>query len=67
MANILAEVIVRFTDDAAQCCKTRWIFYRCRDYSAKKDEVKESIESAGFEIEETLQMEDWVAFIAKRK
>ena len=33
----------------------------------KKDEVKESIESAGFEIEETVQMEDWVAFIAKRK
>ena len=33
----------------------------------KKDEVKESIESAGFEIEETVQMEDWIAFIAKRK
>ena len=33
----------------------------------KKDEVKESIESAGFQIEETVQMEDWVAFIAKRK
>ena len=33
----------------------------------KKDQVKESIESVGFEIEETLRMEDWVAFIAKRK
>ena len=33
----------------------------------KKDEVKDAIDSAsGLTIEETIEMEDWVAFIAKK-
>ena len=67
VANILAEVIVRFTDDAAQCLKPGGYFITAGIIQQKKDEVKESIESAGFQIEETVQMEDWVSFIAKRK
>ncbi|MFP3489662.1 50S ribosomal protein L11 methyltransferase, partial [Staphylococcus sp. SIMBA_130] len=34
--------------------------------TAKKQEVKQSILEQGLEIEETLQMEDWVAFIARK-
>lgn len=67
VANILAEVIVRFTDDAAKCLKQGGYFIAAGIIGQKKDEVKDSIEKSGFEIEETLQMEDWVAFIAKRK
>ncbi len=67
VANILAEVIVRFTDAAAQCLKPGGYFITAGIIQQKKDEVKESIESAGFQIEETVQMEDWVSFIAKRK
>ena len=67
VANILAEVIVRFTDAAAQCLKPGGYFITAGIIQQKKDEVKESIEAAGFQIEETLQMEDWVSFIAKRK
>jgi ribosomal protein L11 methyltransferase len=32
----------------------------------KKDQVKEGLIQAGFEITETILMEDWVAIIAKR-
>jgi ribosomal protein L11 methyltransferase len=65
VANILAEVIVRFTDAAAQCLKPGGYFITAGIIQQKKEEVKESIEAAGFQIEETVQMEDWVSFIAK--
>ena len=67
VANILAEVILRFTDDVAKTVKPGGYFIAAGIIQQKKDQVKESIETAGFEIEETLRMEDWVAFIAKRK
>ncbi|WP_338451566.1 50S ribosomal protein L11 methyltransferase [Niallia oryzisoli] len=67
VANILAEVILRFTDDAYKCVKEGGYFITAGIIQQKKDQVKSSIEEAGFEIEETLYMEDWVAFIAKKK
>jgi len=67
VANILAEVILRFTDDVAKTVKPGGYFIAAGIIQQKKDQVKESIETAGFDIEETLRMEDWVAFIAKRK
>jgi ribosomal protein L11 methyltransferase len=67
VANILAEVILRFTDDVAKTVKPGGYFIAAGIIQQKKDQVKESIETAGFEIVETLRMEDWVAFIAKRK
>jgi ribosomal protein L11 methyltransferase len=67
VANILAEVILRFTDHVAKTVKPGGYFIAAGIIQQKKDQVKESIETAGFDIEETLRMEDWVAFIAKRK
>lgn len=67
VANILAEVIVRFTDDAAKCLKQGGYFITAGIIQQKKDVVKESLEAAGFQIEETLQIEDWISFIAKKK
>ena len=67
VANILAEVILRFTEDVAKTVKPGGYFIAAGIIQQKKDQVKESIEAAGFDIEETLSMEDWVAFIAKRK
>ncbi|MGG3738864.1 50S ribosomal protein L11 methyltransferase [Aeribacillus pallidus] len=66
VANILAEVILRFTDDVAKTVKPGGYFISSGIIQQKKQEVKEAIEKAGFEIEETLIMEDWVAFIAKK-
>ena len=67
VANILAEVILRFTEEAANTVKQGGYFITSGIIAAKKDQVKEAIEKAGFDIIETLLMEDWVALIAKRK
>jgi ribosomal protein L11 methyltransferase len=67
VANILAEVIIRFTDDVARIVKPGGSFIASGIIQQKKDLVKEAIKEAGFEISETITMEDWVAIIAKRK
>nr|WP_251025922.1 50S ribosomal protein L11 methyltransferase [Bacillus sp. ISL-47] len=66
VANILAEVILRFTDDVASVVKEGGYFIASGIIQQKKQEVRDAIAGAGFEIEETIQMEDWVAIVAKR-
>ncbi|WML40612.1 50S ribosomal protein L11 methyltransferase [Neobacillus sp. OS1-2] len=66
VANILAEVIVRFTDDVANVVKPGGTFIASGIIQQKKDLVKEALVAAGFDIIETILMEDWVAIIAKR-
>ncbi|WP_077214027.1 50S ribosomal protein L11 methyltransferase [Bacillus dakarensis] len=66
VANILAEVILRFTEDAARLVKKNGYFITSGIIQQKKQEVKDAILSAGFVMVETIQMEDWVAFIAKK-
>ncbi|MCM3765337.1 50S ribosomal protein L11 methyltransferase [Neobacillus niacini] len=66
VANILAEVIVRFTDDAARVVKPGGFFITSGIIQPKKDLVKEALIASGFEIVETILMEDWVAIISKR-
>jgi ribosomal protein L11 methyltransferase len=67
VANILAEVILRFTDDAARVVKPGGCFITSGIINAKKDLIKDDLIRAGFTIEETLVMEDWVAIIARKK
>ena len=66
VANILAEVILRFTEDVGRVVKPGGHFIASGIIQQKKNQVKDAIMEAGFTIEETLVMEDWVAFIAKR-
>jgi ribosomal protein L11 methyltransferase len=66
VANILAEVIVRFTDKAAEIIKPGGYFITSGIILQKKQEVQDSLLQAGFEIIETMVMEDWVALIAKK-
>ena len=66
VANILAEVIMRFTDDVAKVVKPNGYFIASGIIQPKKEDVKNAIITSGFTIEETIQMEDWVALIAKR-
>ena len=58
---------MRFTDDVATGLKTGGYFISSGIISAKKNDVKEALIQSGFEIVETMTMEDWVAFIAKKK
>lgn len=67
VANILAEVIMRFTEDAAKLVKKGGYFITSGIIQQKKQEVKDAILSAGFVMVESIQMEDWVAFIAKKE
>ncbi|WML47467.1 50S ribosomal protein L11 methyltransferase [Neobacillus sp. PS3-34] len=67
VANILAEVILRFTDDVARVVKEKGYFIASGIIQQKKELVKDALIQTGFEIEETILMEDWVALIAKRK
>ncbi|GAJ38122.1 ribosomal protein L11 methyltransferase [Parageobacillus caldoxylosilyticus NBRC 107762] len=66
VANILAEIILRFVDDAYRLLEKDGYFITSGIIQAKKQEVKDGLRAAGFVIEETLVMEDWVAFIAKK-
>ena len=66
VANILAEIIMRFTDDVGKVVKPGGYFIASGIIQPKKEDVKNAIIASGFTIEETIQMEDWVALIAKR-
>ncbi|MGM0752230.1 MAG: 50S ribosomal protein L11 methyltransferase [Bacillota bacterium] len=66
VANILAEIILRFTKDAFELVKPGGFFITSGIIQPKKQEVRDALESAGFIIEEIMVMEDWVAIIAKK-
>ena len=66
VANILAEVILRFTKDVARVIKPGGHFIASGIIQQKKDLVRDALVEDGFEITETILMEDWVAIIAKR-
>lgn len=65
-ANILAEIILQFTEDAYRILEDNGLFITSGIILNKKNEVKDGLIKAGFEILETMVMEDWVAFIAKK-
>jgi ribosomal protein L11 methyltransferase len=67
VANILAEVILRFTDDVARVVRPEGYFIASGIIQKKKDQVIDALISVGFSIAETIMMEDWVAIIAKKK
>ena len=66
VANILAEIIMTFTNDAFSIVKPGGYFVTSGIIGAKKEDVKNTLIDSGFVIEEVLMMEDWVAIIAKR-
>lgn len=66
VANILAEIILSFTNDAFTIVKPGGLYVTSGIIGAKRDDVKAALEASGFVIEEVLMMEDWVAIIARR-
>ncbi|KMJ55376.1 ribosomal protein L11 methyltransferase [Bacillus sp. LL01] len=65
VANILAEVIVQFVQDAAAILKPGGAFITSGIIKRKKQEVKDALVGAGFTIEEVVEMDDWVAIISR--
>jgi ribosomal protein L11 methyltransferase len=66
VANILAEVILRFTDDVYRLLKKDGYFIASGIILQKKEEVKEALISSGLEIVEIVQMEDWISITARK-
>lgn len=66
VANILAEIIMTFTDDAFSIVKEGGLFITSGIIATKKDDVRNSLQQSGFEIEEVMMMEDWVTIISKK-
>jgi ribosomal protein L11 methyltransferase len=66
VANILAEIIISFTDDAFQVVKPGGIYITSGIIMPKKNDVKEALETSGFVIEDVMMMEDWVTIISKK-
>ncbi|WP_019415875.1 50S ribosomal protein L11 methyltransferase [Paenisporosarcina sp. TG20] len=66
VANILAEIIMSFTNDAFQVVKEGGMFITSGIIAAKKEDVKESLELAGFVIVEVMMMEDWVTILSMK-
>ncbi|WP_028399252.1 50S ribosomal protein L11 methyltransferase [Ectobacillus panaciterrae] len=67
VANLLADIILLFVEDAAKVIKPNGLFITSGIIQTKQKEVSHALEQAGFTIEEVLHIEDWVAIIARNK
>jgi ribosomal protein L11 methyltransferase len=67
VANILAEVIVRFTDDVYRILKPGGLFIASGIISARESDVKAALAASNLDVIETVSMDDWVAIIAKKR
>mgnify|MGYP001090611130 CR=1 FL=1 len=66
VGNLLAEIILRFTDDAYKTLKPGGYFITSGIINQKRQEVEEGLTQSGFNILETLLMEDWVTIICQK-
>ncbi|WP_077299410.1 50S ribosomal protein L11 methyltransferase [Virgibacillus pantothenticus] len=64
VSNILAEVIVRFIEEAWERLKSGGYFITSGITQSKKQLVKEHLEQQDFEIIQVNELEDWVSIVA---
>ncbi|MDN4607064.1 50S ribosomal protein L11 methyltransferase [Sporosarcina highlanderae] len=67
VANILAEVIMTFSGDAYSILPENGLFIVSGIIAQKRDLVRDDLIEKGFEIVESVLMEDWVAIIASKR
>lgn len=66
VSNILAEIIVRFTEKAFHQLKPGGLFITSGIIQSKETLVKKEMEKAGFALVETNQMEDWISLVYRK-
>lgn len=66
VSNILAEVIISFTDDVTSILRPGGFFIASGIIGQKKDDVRKAMTDAGLFIAETVVMEDWVCIVGKK-
>ena len=67
IANILAEVILSFSGDAYAILPEDGLFIVSGIIGQKRDLVKDDLIAKGFDIIESVLMEDWVAIVAQKR
>lgn len=67
VANILAEIIIRFTDDVHKVLLPNGTFIASGIISAREADVKAALTASRLEVVETVYIDDWVAIIAKKR
>ena len=66
VANILAGVIIPLSGQIGKHIKKDGLFISSGIINTMADEVREAIESNGFEIIEENRLKDWVSYVAKK-
>lgn len=66
VANILAEIILLFTDDVYNALKPGGIYISSGIYEGKEGLVEEGLLKSGFEIVEKRREEKWSAIVARK-
>jgi ribosomal protein L11 methyltransferase len=67
VANILAEIIVLFTDDVYRALQPGGLYITSGIYKDKEGLVEQALTKSGFHIIEVSREEDWVAFTAGKR
>jgi len=67
VANILAEIILRFTDDVYRVLQPGGTFIASGIIRPREADVKDALVRSGLEVIETISIDDWVAIIAKKR
>ncbi|WP_379135126.1 50S ribosomal protein L11 methyltransferase [Paenibacillus sp. sgz500958] len=67
VANILAEIIVLFTDDVYRALQSGGLYITSGIYKDKEGLVEQALTKSGFEIIEVTREDDWVAFTAGKR
>ncbi|WP_151735911.1 50S ribosomal protein L11 methyltransferase [Paenibacillus tengchongensis] len=67
VANILAEILVLFTDDVYRALQPGGVYISSGIYKDKEELVAHALTASGFEIMEVSREEDWVAFTAGKR
>jgi len=66
VANLLAEIILRFEKDSFALLKPGGYFITSGIIKAKEEQVKEALINAGFKVVEVNQMKDWILIVAQK-
>lgn len=66
VANILAEIILRFIDDVYAALKPGGLYIASGIYINKEQDVRRGLEEAGFEIVRRDEQDDWIALTARK-
>ncbi|WP_042223414.1 50S ribosomal protein L11 methyltransferase [Oceanobacillus manasiensis] len=66
VSNILAEIIVRFVEEAWANLKQGGYFITSGIIQNKKQLVKDKLENQGFTIIQVNELEDWVSIVARK-